>query len=106
MYGALPTGLQIGSGAGTISGTPPEGGTWYFDVQLTDAAGAASQWPFFSIEVVSNGAGGNPVPFLNQPLVPDTASPGGSGFALTVNGTGFLSTSTVNFNGAALATTL
>jgi len=105
VYGALPTGLQIGSGAGTISGTPPEGGTWYFDVQLTDAAGAASQWPFFSIEVVSNGAGGNPVPFLNQPLVPDTASPGGSGFALTVNGTGFLSTSTVNFNGAALATT-
>jgi hypothetical protein len=46
-----------------------------------------------------------PVPLINQPLVPDTAVPGGKGFTLTVNGTGFVSGSTVNWNGSALATT-
>ncbi len=34
-----------------------------------------------------------------------TAAPGGSGFTLTVNGTEFVSSSVVNWNGAALATT-
>ena len=47
----------------------------------------------------------NPVPLINQPLVPDTVVPGGKGFTLTVNGTGFVSGSTVNWNGSALATT-
>ena len=47
----------------------------------------------------------NPVPFINQPLVPMTVAPGGSGFTLTVNGTEFVSTSVVNWNGTALATT-
>jgi len=47
----------------------------------------------------------NPVPLVNQPLVPDTAVPGGKGFVLTVNGTGFVSGVTVNWNGSALATT-
>jgi hypothetical protein len=64
-----------------------------------------AQQPFVSIAVQSTSTGGNPVPFLNQPLVPDAVSPGGSGFTLTANGTGFLPTSTVDFNGAPLATT-
>jgi hypothetical protein len=44
----------------------------------------------------------NPVPFINQPLVPDAVAPGAPGltFALTVNGTGFVSASTVNWNGS------
>jgi FG-GAP-like repeat/Abnormal spindle-like microcephaly-assoc'd, ASPM-SPD-2-Hydin/FG-GAP repeat len=46
----------------------------------------------------------NPVPFVNQPLVPDATSPGGPEFTLTVNGTGFVSGSVVNWNGSALAT--
>jgi hypothetical protein len=29
------------------------------------------------------------VPLVTQPLVPDTAAPGGATFTLTVNGTGF-----------------
>ena len=51
------------------------------------------------------GAQTNPVPLINQPLVPDAVAPGGSDFQLTVNGTGFVSGSLVNWNGSALATT-
>jgi len=40
------------------------------------------------------------VPFINQPLVPDSAAPAGAGFTLTVTGTGFVSGSTVNWNGS------
>ncbi|MGA8492220.1 MAG: FG-GAP-like repeat-containing protein [Terriglobales bacterium] len=45
-----------------------------------------------------------PVPFLNLPLIPDATAPGGPQFMLTVNGTGFVSKSVVNWNGVALAT--
>ncbi len=48
----------------------------------------------------------NPVGLINQPLVPTSASPGGSTFTLTVNGTGFVAGSVVNWNGNALATAL
>ena len=48
----------------------------------------------------------NPVPFINQPLVPASAAPGGKGFNLTVNGTGFTSSSVVQWNGASLTTTV
>jgi hypothetical protein len=47
----------------------------------------------------------NPVPLINQPLVPDAKIPGGAGFKLTVNGTGFVSGSAVNWNGSARHTT-
>jgi hypothetical protein len=46
----------------------------------------------------------NPVPFVNQPLVPMTAAPGGSSFALTVNGDGFVPGAVVNWNGNPLVT--
>jgi hypothetical protein len=48
----------------------------------------------------------NPVPHVNQPLVPAAAVPGRADFTLTVNGTGFVSGSVVKWNGAALATPL
>jgi hypothetical protein len=48
----------------------------------------------------------NPVPQVNQPLVPMSAAPGGADFALTVNGTGFVTGSVVNWNKDALQTTL
>jgi hypothetical protein len=47
----------------------------------------------------------NPVPLVNQPLVPPDAVPGAPAFTLTVNGTGFVSGATVNWNGTALTTT-
>ncbi|PYX45179.1 MAG: hypothetical protein DMG79_19820, partial [Acidobacteria bacterium] len=47
----------------------------------------------------------NPLPYVNQPLVPNSASPGGTTFTLTVNGAGFVSGAAVGWNGSALATT-
>jgi FG-GAP-like repeat/Abnormal spindle-like microcephaly-assoc'd, ASPM-SPD-2-Hydin len=41
----------------------------------------------------------NAVPFINHPLVPNTAVPGSAGFTLTVEGTGFVSGAVVNWNG-------
>ena len=47
---------------------------------------------------------GTPVPFVNEPLVPASAAPGGPSFTLTVNGTGFVSNSVVNWNGSPRST--
>jgi FG-GAP-like repeat len=47
----------------------------------------------------------NPVPLINQPLSPDAAAPGGAGFILTVNGTGFVTGAVVDWNGSARVTT-
>jgi hypothetical protein len=46
----------------------------------------------------------NPVPLINDPLVPTSFAPGGPAFTLTVNGTGFVSASMVNWNGSLLTT--
>lgn len=46
----------------------------------------------------------NPVPVLTA-LSPNSAAPGGGSFTLTANGTNFISSSTINWNGAALTTT-
>jgi hypothetical protein len=51
-----------------------------------------------------SGQSANPVPFINDPLVPTSVPPGGPGFTFTVNGTGFVSASVVNWNGSPLAT--
>jgi hypothetical protein len=41
----------------------------------------------------------NPIPLVNQPLVPESAKPGSAGFTLTVSGTGFSSGAVLNWNG-------
>src|ERR1035438_3103898 len=46
-----------------------------------------------------------PVPFVDQPLVPSAVAPASPEFSLTVHGAGFVSGSTVNWNGTPLATT-
>jgi hypothetical protein len=47
----------------------------------------------------------NPVPSISAPLFPESLAPGGPSFVLTVDGSGFVSTSVVVWNGAALPTT-
>lgn len=102
--GALPNGLNLNTSSGVVSGTPTGGGTWYFWAHVTDAYGLSADDGFLSIEIFSSAPPGNPVPFVNQPLTPDTIAPGGTVFTLTVNGTGFVSGATVNFGGTALTT--
>jgi FG-GAP-like repeat len=47
----------------------------------------------------------NPVPLINNPLVPTAVAPGGPSFTLTVNGTGFVPSSVVYWNGSPRSTT-
>ena len=47
----------------------------------------------------------NPVPLVHLPLSPGAALPGDSGFMLTVNGSGFVAGSTVQWNGSSRTTT-
>jgi phospholipase C len=47
----------------------------------------------------------NPVPLIALPLVPASASPGSGSFTLTVNGDGFISGATIDWNGVPLSTT-
>ncbi len=44
------------------------------------------------------------MPAISQ-LAPNSTTAGGAGFTMTVNGSNFLSTATVNWNGTALTTT-
>jgi hypothetical protein len=50
-------------------------------------------------------AANNPVPYINEPLVPAAAAPGTAGFTLTVRGVGFVTGSAVQWNGTPRATT-
>ena len=102
--GSVPNGLTLNGSTGTVSGTPTGGGTWYFEAIATDATGAFG-FNALSIQINPTAPPGNPVPFLNQPLVPTAVSPSSNGLTLNVTGTGFVSGATIDFNGAALATT-
>ncbi|MGA8702058.1 MAG: FG-GAP-like repeat-containing protein [Candidatus Sulfotelmatobacter sp.] len=105
VVGTAPDGLTLNTSSGTISGTPTGGGTWYFEATVTDATGVTVDDGFLSIQINPGATTGNPIPFLNQTLVPTAVSPGSSEFTLNVSGTGFVSSATVNFNRTALATT-
>lgn len=48
----------------------------------------------------------NPIPFLNQPVMPTSVPAGSAGFSITLNGTGFAFNSDVKWNGVSLATTI
>lgn len=103
--GSVPDGLTLNATTGAITGTPVGGGTWFFEASVTDAAGGNAVNGFISIRINPRAASANPVPFLNQTLVPAAVSPGSAGIVLGVTGTGFVSGATVDFNSAPLVTT-
>jgi hypothetical protein len=72
---------------------------------MTDATGVMVEDGFLSIQINPSALTGNPVPFLNETLVPTAVLPGAAEFTLNVSGTGFVSGATVNLNRTALATT-
>ncbi len=58
----------------------------------------------YTAEVRLTAASGNPAPTLST-ISPTSATPGGAAFTLTVNGTSYLNTSVVRWNGSARTTT-
>src|SRR5207245_914896 len=59
----------------------------------------------FAAVIAVQASAANPVPLINQPLLPDAIKPGSAGFTLTVNGTGFVSGAVVKWNGNVRTTT-
>ena len=101
----MPDGLTLDAASGTISGLPTSGGTWYFEATVTDATGARAFNGILSIQINPSVPAGNPVPFLDQTLVPTVISPGSTDFTLNVSGAGFVSGATIDFDNQPLKST-
>jgi len=114
IQGANPSGFSQTNNCGSIS----VGGSCTINVSFTPAAtgvfnGTVSVTFASSVSPVPatlTGTGTSsskvaPIPYLNGPLAPMTAAPGGSSSTLTLNGSGFVSGSSVLFNGSSRATT-
>ncbi len=97
--GAVPPGLLLNSATGVISGTPTTaaGSPFIFNVTVQDSALSTSAQQSLSIAIAAG-------PTLSS-LSPVSAAAGNAAFTLTVNGTNFVSGSTVQFNGTSLSTT-
>lgn len=72
-----------------------------FKCRLCNLTCVAMLWAGVGIPMAQQA---NPVPMLNQPLVPTSAVPGSGTFTLTINGSGFVPLSTVNWNRTPLTT--
>ena len=96
--GSLPAGLALAPSTGVLSGTPSAAGTANFTVQLSDDFQPTPQTTtrIFTLTVTA--------PVLSS-LNPSAANAGGPAFTLTVNGSNFLSNSTVRWNGVNRTTT-
>ncbi|MET4076454.1 IPT/TIG domain-containing protein [Hymenobacter sp. UYCo722] len=97
LNGVAITGFTVVNGT-TITFVVPTGAT-SGPIAITTVGGTATSTGTFMVN-----APANPMPAITS-LAPNTAVAGSAAFTLTVNGTGFVSGSVVNFNGAALATT-
>ena len=95
----LPTGVTLSS-AGVLAGTPTKTGTFPLTVTATDLWSGCTGSQDFTLTINAS----NPVPTLSS-LSPASATSGGPGFTLTVNGTGFINGSAVRWNGTARPTT-
>jgi hypothetical protein len=102
--GSVPDGLKLNANTGAISGTPTGGGTWYFEATVTDAAGSFA-FNALSIQINPTAPPRNPVPLLNQTLVPTAISPGSSDFTLVLSGTGFVPGAGIDFNNTGISAT-
>jgi VCBS repeat protein len=92
-----PASATVTNGIGTFSVTLNTAGPQ--TITATDAASLTGTSTSITVTAIPS-----PVPLVYQPLSPAVVSPGAAAFTLTVNGTGFVSGSNVNWNGSARAT--
>jgi len=95
----LPAGLSVNTSTGVISGTPTATGTTNVTITASNGAGPCNTSAQQTLVITISSR-----PTISS-LNPNCAAAGGAQFTLTVNGTNFASTSTVNWNGSPLATT-
>ena len=97
--GAPPPGLTLNASSALISGIPSSvtGSPFNFSVTVQDNVGNTSAAKALSITINA------PTPSISN-LSPNSATAGGTAFTLTLNGTGFVNGSTVQWNGSALST--
>jgi hypothetical protein len=92
--GTLPAGVTLNNITGVLSGTPTATGTSNFTVQLMDSSNPAQTVTQALTLVISSA---NPVPTISL-LTPSQTTAGlGHTLQLTIQGTGFVSGSTVSF---------
>jgi YVTN family beta-propeller protein len=92
--GLLPSGITMNGLTGILGGTPAPGTTDNFPVSFTATNGTGTTTKSFTLTV------NNTVPTITT-LSPTSATVGAAAQTLTINGTNFLSTSTVTYNGVA-----
>lgn len=95
-------GSSVAAGASctiSVRFQPTATGSRSASVLVTDNAAGSPQ------SVALSGTVPNPIPLLQQPVVPAAAAPGSAATNLTVNGAGFASGATLSWNGANRSTT-
>ena len=98
----LPANSTLTNGMGTFSVTLKSGGSQ--TIAAADMVTASIKGTSNSIDV-SPASAANPVPLINQPLIPTAVAPRSAALTLAVNGTGFVSGSVVRWNGSPRTTT-
>jgi hypothetical protein len=99
---AIPQGLSLNENTGVISGTPTQTGSFTFRMHVQDSSSPPLLAQKDFTLVINSQV--SPVPNITS-ISPTSAVSGGLGFSLIVNGTGFVSTSAVNWNGSPRSTT-
>jgi len=96
----VPPGLQVATFVASTSSVPDT-----ITATITATYNGLSQSCLLTVKPSGSPPPSNPVPFLTSPLGPLSQIPGGVGFPLTLNGTGFVPGAQVLWNGTALPTT-
>lgn len=96
--GTLPDGLTLDPNTGVISGTPTDGGTYNVTIACVIIETGQTANKDFTITI------NNPLPTLTS-LDPASRLAESDGFMLTLQGTNFVQSSVVNWNGSPRATT-